>query len=137
MFIGHRECYEVSSEKLRQAIEACIHQDITVFLSGGQGQFDRMSASAVHQLKSTYPFIQNHLVIPYLNFRVFNKELFDQIIYPEGLEKYHYKAAIGRRNRYMVEQAAVAICYVQYPFGGAADTYKYATAQNVKCIHLL
>ncbi len=136
VFIGHRDCYDLCQQNLQQAVEDCIKRGITTFLSGGQGGFDRAAAGVVCRLKPVYPHIQNHLVIPYLTFRVFNKDLFDQIIYPEGLEKYHYKAAIGRRNRYMVEQSAVAICYVRHPFGGAATTYRYAEAKKLERINL-
>ena len=43
-------------------------------------------------------------------------------IYPEGFEKYHFKAAIPARNRYLVDNSAYAICYVTHDWGGAAKT---------------
>ena len=49
------------------------------------------------------PHIKNYLVIPYLSFNVYDKELFDSIIYPDGFEKYNFKSAIPARNRYMVD----------------------------------
>ena len=42
----------------------------------------------VFELKSKYPFVQNHLVIPYLSFNIFDKSIFDSIIHPEGFEKF-------------------------------------------------
>lgn len=88
-FIGHNECYGLSEDKLKEAIRELIENGVTDFLSGGQGGFDRMCGHCVYELKKEYPHINNYLVIPYLSFNVYNKELFDSIIYPDGFEKYH------------------------------------------------
>ncbi len=136
VFIGNNECFGLPKGKLEKTIIECIERGITVFLSGGQGGFDRMAAGAVHKIKSGYPNIKNVLVIPYLSFNVFNKEIFDEIIYPADFEKYHYKAAIPQRNKYMVENAEVAICYVKDFMGGAGVTYAYAKQIGLKIMEL-
>ena len=64
---------------------------VTDFLSGGQGGFDRLCSRCVYELKKEYPHINNYIVIPYLSFNVYDKELFDSIIYPDGFEKYNFK----------------------------------------------
>lgn len=38
----------------------------------------------------------------------------------------HYKAAIKKRNRWMVDQADKILAYIYRDFGGAFDTIKYA-----------
>ena len=81
-----------------------IENGIETFLSGGMGNFDWLSANILYHLKEKYPKINNILVIPYLNFNIRNKKIFDEIIYPEGFEKYHFKAAIIKRNQYLAEQ---------------------------------
>ncbi len=136
MFIGHRECYGLPETKLKQTIVECIEKGITVFLSGGQGGFDRAAAGTIYRLKEQYPYIKNSLVIPYLSFKIFDEAIFDEIIFPDGFEKYHYKAAIGQRNRYMVDHASVAICYVNQCFGGAAVTYEYAKKQHLEIVDI-
>lgn len=136
VFIGHNECYGVSVQQVEQAIINLINKGVTVFMSGGQGGFDRMCAGCVHQLKKQYPDIINCLVIPHLTFTVFDKNIFDDIIYPEGFEKYHFKAAIPARNRYMVDNAAFAICYVNHGWGGAAQTYERAIKKKLNIINL-
>ena len=135
-FIGHNECYGVKKSEIIKAIEKLIGEGVTDFISGGQGGFDRLSARCVFELKSKYPFVQNHLVIPYLSFNIFDKSIFDSIIYPEGFEKYHFKAAIPKRNQYLVQNAAYAICYVTHSWGGAAKTYEYACKMRLKIINL-
>jgi len=106
------------------------------FLSGGMGSFDWLCARAVYDLKNEYPKIKNYLVIPYLTFNVLNRDIFDEIIYPDGFEKYHFKAAIPKRNKYLIDNSAYAICYVTHGWGGAAQTYKYAQKQNISIINI-
>lgn len=57
-------------------------------------------------------------------------------IYPEGFEKYHFKAAIPARNRYLVDNSAYAICYVTHDWGGAAKTYQRAVKKGLTIIKL-
>ncbi len=136
LFIGHSECYGLTRQRVEEAIIQLIEKGVTDFLSGGQGGFDRLCAGCVHSLKKQYPHIVNCLVIPYLNFNIIDKDIFDEIIYPEGFEKYHYKAAIPARNKYMVDNAAFAICYVNNGWGGAAQTYGKAIKKKLNVINL-
>ncbi len=131
-FIGHRECWGVEKEEVRAAVIDLIEKGVNIFLSGGMGGFDGMCARVVYELKEKYPHIQNILVIPYLTFNVWNKELFDEILYPDGFEKYHFKAAIPARNKFMVDNSAYAICYVTHGWGGAAQTYERAKKKGLK-----
>ena len=110
VFIGHNECYGLLKDELEKVIIKCINNGATRFLSGGQGGFDRICATTVFKLKKEYPQIKNVVVIPYLNFNVFKKEIFDEIIFPNNFEKYHYRAAIPQRNKYMVKHSDIAIC---------------------------
>ena len=136
VFIGHNECFGLKESDLVNIIKKCIEDGFTHFISGGQGGFDRKCAYTVFHIKQQYPNIKNVLVIPYLDFKVFNKEIFDEIIYPEGFEKYHYKAAILQKNRYMVRESQFAICYVGHKWGGAYATYRFASKCGLKIFNL-
>lgn len=135
-FIGHNECFGVSKEQVKDAIRELIGKGVTTFLSGGQGGFDRLCGRCVYELKNDYPQINNYLVIPYLSFNIYDKELFDSIIYPDGFEKYHYKAAIPARNNFMVDNSGYAICYITHSWGGAAKTYERAKKKKLQIINL-
>ncbi|CAK7024078.1 MAG: hypothetical protein EUB_02258 [Eubacterium sp.] len=135
-FIGHKDCYSVKSEDVRTEIIKLIDAGVTDFLSGGMGSFDWMCARIVHDLKETYPQINNYLVIPYLSFHIAEESYFDSIIYPEGFEKYHFKAAIPARNKYLLDHSAYALCYVTHGWGGAAQTYERAIKKGLKIINL-
>jgi len=136
LFIGHRDCFGINRNVLEAVIENEIKNGIVYFLSGGQGDFDRISASAVYALKEKYPHIKNYLVMPYQNFNVFDREIFDEIFYPMSLNGVPYKAAIPRRNRYMVNNASTAICYIMHTMGGAGDTFFYAENKKLKIINI-
>ena len=139
VFIGNRDCYRIDKEIIEQAIIQAIESGITYFLNGGQGYFDKTCALILHGLKARYPNIRSILVIPYRDFWIFNKELFDEIIYPfePRLEPLlNYKNAIPLRNRVMVESASAAICYVKRVGGGSWKTLKYANSQNLRIIDL-
>ena len=136
MFIGHKECCHVNPDVVCEEIKKLIEKGVTDFLNGGMGKFDWMCARIVFELKKTYPHISNLLVIPYLTFNVFEEKYFDSIIYPEGFEKYHFKAAIPARNKYLVDHSAYAICYVTHSWGGAAQTFRKATENGLTIINL-
>lgn len=135
-FIGHSDCYRLSKTVVKSEIEKLINMGIYNFISGGQGSFDRICARCVYELKAQYPQIKNYLVIPYLNFRVFDKEIFDCIIYPEGFEKLHFKAAIIAKNNYLIDNSSYALCYIRHTWGGAAKTYKKAIDENLTIIDI-
>lgn len=135
-FIGHSECYGVDKARVKAEIVKLIESGVTEFYSGGMGSFDWMCAHIVYDLKKEYPHIQNYLVIPYLTFTILEKEYFDSIIYPEGFEKYHFKAAIPARNRYLVDNAKYALCYVTHGWGGAAKTLERAKKKGLTIINL-
>ena len=63
VFIGHNECYGVTSEQIKEAIVSLIDKGVTDFLSGGQGGFDRLCGRCVYEVKKQYPNINNYLVI--------------------------------------------------------------------------
>lgn len=135
-FIGHSECFGLESNRVRSEIIKLIETGVTDFYSGGMGDFDRMCARIVYELKRDYPQIHNCLVIPYLSFAVFEKEYFDSIIYPEGFEKYHFKSAIPARNKYLVDNSQYALCYITHGWGGAAQTYERAKKKGLIIVNL-
>lgn len=132
-FIGHSDCYGVDENAIRNAIIELINEGVDEFYNGGMGGFDWLCARIVYELKQEYPHIKNYIVIPYLTFNIRNKKLFDEIIYPEGFEKYFFKSAIIKRNQYLIDNSQYAICFVKHDLGsGAAKTFSYAKKQSEK-----
>ena len=82
-------------------------------------------------MKIRYPHIRSCQVLSYLpeKFDSSSDDLFDETIYPEGLETVPLRLAYLRRNRWMVEQADFLIAYVKFP-GGAKTMLEYAERKN-------
>lgn len=145
VFAGHREVYQSGIDaKIEEAINRLLQTDNEfVFFTGGMGNFDDKCASAVRSAKRRRPDlnISLALVLPYMSNRLnIDKEyyeyLYDEIIIPAELDNVHYKAAIKKRNRWMVDQADHVIAYIYREFGGALETVKYARKQGKSVINL-
>ena len=136
VFIGHSDCCGVDKEQLEMEIIKLIQRGVRCFLSGGMGGFDRLCARMIYNLKKRYPDTRNVIVIPYPNFKVFEPVLFDESEYPECLALVPYRAKTIRRNQFMVDNAAYAVCYVNYGFGGAAKTLEYAIRHGCEIIKI-
>ena len=132
VIIGHKDIGNLSETYVDMQIENLIRQGYTTFFCGGMGYFDILCAKTVHLKKSIYPDVKCLLIIPYLSFSISSKDIYDEIIYPEGFEDYYFKKALIKRNKYMVDNASLAFCYVCHTFGGAFRTYNYAEKQGLK-----
>ncbi len=135
-FIGHKDCFGLDEERVKAEIIGLIDRGIVQFLNGYMGGFDKMCARLVHGLQKDYPHIKNFAVIPYLTHKIDREDYFDEIIYPDGFEKYHFKAAIPKRNKYLVENSSAAVCYVTHDWGGAAKTLEMAYKKGLRVINL-
>ena len=65
--------------------------------------------------------------------------MFDEIINPNtsnSVSYTGYKTAIPKRNRYMVDNASTAICYVNHISGGAYKTYQLAEKKKLYIINI-
>lgn len=138
-FAGHREVYGSGvEERLSIALERLLEEDEEFyFYTGGMGEFDAMSARAVRVMKQHYPEKKIHLylVLPYMKQSVNEdkllKTLYDEIIIPMELAECHYKSAITKRNRWMIDRCSHLICFIQRDFGGAYATYQYAKKKGL------
>ncbi len=113
-----------------------------LFLTGGMGQFDDMAADAVRATKCrrSEKCIALALALPYMSNRLnidkeYDQVYYDQIIIPEELDTAYYKAAIQRRNLWMVDWTIV-IAYICRDFGGALPIVRYAQKQGKPVINL-
>ena len=122
-FFGHRDCTELDKNRVYEAIEKAINEDVDVFLVGHQGRFDRMVYACLKQLRISYPQIQVGVVFSRLPEKKDENWETGDTIFPEAVENGPPKFAIHRRNRWMLQQADAVVCYVRVPWGGA---YKFA-----------
>lgn len=144
-FAGHREVYGINVESsIEFAIESILKKDNSfIFYSGDMGEFDKMCSTAVRKAKKLHPELDIKLmvVLPYMMAKInTDKELYntlyDEIIIPMELTEAHYKSAITKRNRWIVDQSDCLIAYVYRDFGGAYATLKYACRMKKEIINL-
>lgn len=144
-FAGHREVYQANiSDKLDEAISKIVDSnDSFRFLVGGMDDFDRMCSSAVHRAKRKYPDkqISLELVLPYLTKELnenknYYESSYDDVIIPIELAGTHYKSAITKRNRWVVDKSDWLIAFVYRDFGGAYTTLRYAEKKGLQIINL-
>ena len=139
VFIGHRDCYNLSVDDVIPAIEEAINYGVVDFLNGGQGNFDNLCTEAVDSIKTKYPYIKLHLIAPYSSLKVKNEKLFDDmtLFAPEWyIEKIGFKRAIPQRNEFMIDNSSVAICYVQHTSKGSYKTLQKAVIKGLKIIYI-
>lgn len=145
-FAGHSFVFSATAEKrLKEEIEAFLADTAeATFYVGGRGEFDSMAAAAVRNAKAAHrdKKIQIYLIEPYLHANLnrdkeYNEKLYDGIIIPEELIGVHPKAAIQKRNCWMVDQADLLLAYVYRDYGGAYKTLKYAQGKGgIRIINL-
>ena len=106
---------------------------------GRNGEFDIFAASIVKRIKKELDnsSCSMTLVLPYKvkDIEYFEK-YYDDIIICEGEEKHHPKEAITKRNRWMVENCDLLVCFVERNSGGAFKAMRYANKHGVKIINL-
>ena len=150
---GHRILLMDIEKPLREVLERLVtERGVTGFYTGGVGEFDELFARTVRSMKRTDPRLRLVLVMPYLTRRLaigsaldgardggqiaratqdrigktWYEEHYDEILIPTELDGVHPKAAIGLRNRWMVDRSDIVIAALHRDFGGAAEAVRYA-----------
>lgn len=144
-FAGHREVYQANiADELDEAISRILkNDDCFRFLVGGMGDFDGMCSSAVRRAKRNYPNkqISLELILPYLTQELnenksYYEISYDDVVVPIELAGVHYKSAITKRNRWMVDKSDWMIAFVYRDFGGAYTSLRYAEKKGLQIINL-
>ena len=147
-FTGHRELdpERIPSirEDLREAIEIQIERGFTDFYNGGARGFDLLSAEEVLSLRTLYPHIRLHIIVPCegqtRGWREDDKDLYESVVTSADevkvLSPFYFNGCMQIRNRYMADNSSVCIAYVRDSRGGSADTVKYAVKQGLRVIYL-
>lgn len=139
---GHREVYKDIAETLDRIIEELItEKGVFEFWTGGMGDFDGKFASAVRAKKKQYPDVKLILIKPYFSNdlntnREYYDYLYDDVVIPDAIAGAHYKSAITKRNRWMVDYCDVIVTFVYRDHGGAYDAKKYAIKSNKTVVEI-
>ncbi len=140
-FCGHGKEWNLPidiDQRVKEKIKNLIKVGVNIFYSGGMGAFDKKCETVVRQLKRENENIQIILIIPYRTKAIdaaFQEKKYDEIIYPD-LGQVHFKAAIQKRNRWMIDNSDYLISYVRNSTGGARQSFEYAKKTNINIIEL-
>jgi len=139
---GHRDLYH--HKKAEQGLLPILSELIRTkpfveIYIGRNGEFDLFAASVVKRAQKLFGNENSvmTLVLPYLRRDVEYYELYyDNILIPKCIEKTHPKGAITKRNKWMVEESDLVICYVDHNSGGAYTAMKYAQKLGKAIVNL-
>ena len=135
---GHRDVFQNIDKELCEAVQSAVSIGCNVFYTGAMGDFDRCFSSAVRKQKKNAKLV---CVKPYMSNELntnkqYYNDMYDDIIIPDELAFEHYKSAITKRNRWMIDNSDVVIVYVIRNYGGAYDAMRYAERQNKTIIRV-
>lgn len=147
-FTGHRELPFLArrriAAKLEKAVVAQIDRGIRFFGAGGALGFDTLAAQTVLKLKKEYPDIKLILVLPCLTQargwpaedveeyeRI--KAQADKVVYTS---REYAKGCMFKRNRHLVDNSSVCICYLTKKDGGTAYTVNYARERGLEIVNV-
>lgn len=147
-FTGHRELpaeyLPEISKSLEDAVVALIEQGYCCFGAGGALGFDTLAAQTVLRLRERYPQIRLILVLPCLNqtrgwpqadIDTYEeiKRCADKVTYTS---EHYFRGCMQKRNRHLVDNSSVCICYLTKPTGGTAYTVDYARRRGLQVINI-
>lgn len=147
-FTGHREIPFLKSaaiqKRLKKTLEDLIGKGYCYFGAGGALGFDTLAAQTVLELKSKYPQIRLILVLPCLSqadrWSDKDKAVYEDIKYRADKVVYtsqeYFSGCMHKRNRHLVDNSSVCICYLTKNTGGTAYTVDYADRNGLKVINM-
>lgn len=138
-FFGHKDAPQSLYPEIKANIELLItRRNVDSFMVGNQGGFDSMVLKALRELKQIYPHICYNVVLAYMPTQKQEYELYDpaETFLPEGIETVPKRFAISWRNKWMVRESDLILCYITHSWGGAAQFVEYAKRQRKEVINL-
>lgn len=147
-FTGHREIPpEKRTEiigRLERIITSLYQKGVQYYGAGGALGFDTLAAQTILKLRKKYPDIKLILVLPCLTqtkgWKPEDVEEYERIKVQADKVTYtsqeYTKGCMFKRNRHLVDNSSVCICYLTKNSGGTAYTVSYAKIQGIEVINI-
>ena len=147
-FTGHRDLpHSESNEiknRLRNEIRRLAQRGVVYYGVGGALGFDTIAALTVLEMKAELTQLRLILVLPHPGqsdmWNEYDRKVYDDILHRADktvyMSKQYDDGCMSRRNRWLVDNSSVCICYVNRPSGGAAATAAYAIESGLEVINL-
>ena len=147
-FTGHRkippEQVDALTRQLKSTLIQLISDGYRYFGAGGALGYDTLAAQTVLELKTQYPDVKLILVLPCLSqtrgwsardIEIYEdiKNKADKVVYTS---QEYTKGCMHKRNRHLVDNSSVCVCYLTESTGGTAYTVDYARKNKLTVINL-
>ena len=135
-FFGHSDAPSTICPIIKETVIKLIKDyNVKNFYVGNNGNFDRFVIGVLRQIKEEFPQISFAVVLAYMP-KEKQSFLFNETLYPDGLEEVPPKFAIIKRNEWMLNKADYVVVYVNRVFGGAAKFKEKAEKSGKTVINL-
>ena len=148
-FTGHRELPPEEQAEIANRLECVIsaqyQKGIRYYGAGGALGFDALAARTVIRLRESCPDMKLILVLPCLTQtrgwrpedvaeyeRI--KAQADKVVYTA---QQYTRGCMHRRNRHLVDNSGVCVCYLNRDSGGTAYTVRYAKEKGLEIVNLV
>lgn len=145
-FTGHRNIPQEKhlSEALQNTIIQLINEGYCYFGAGGALGFDTIAEETVLALKTKYSHIKLILVLPCLTqaneWSIEDKKRYaeakqaaDKVVYTS---RNYYSGCMHKRNRHLVDNSSVCVCYLTKTGGGTFYTVNYTKEKGLRIINI-
>ncbi len=147
-FTGHREISADKISKLRKRLKKGVNylyiHGITTFYTGGALGFDTLAAKAVLSCRRRHSDVKLIVAVPCRDQTKYWKWLdvwrykrilraADEVVY---LSNHYHPGCMQKRNRYLVDNSCVCVCFLTKENGGTASTVQYARKRGLKIYNL-
>ncbi len=147
-FTGHRkippEQAGALGRQLKSTLIQLINDGYRYFGAGGALGYDTLAAQTVLELKTQHPDVKLILVLPCLSqtrgwsardIEIYEdiKNKADKVVYTS---QEYTKGCMHKRNRHLVDNSSVCVCYLTESTGGTAYTVDYARKNQLTVINL-
>lgn len=135
---GHHDSPDSIRPMLKQEICSVLEvEPDCCFLVGNQGRFDALALSVFKELEQRGERIDYSVVLAYLpEDKSKLPAASEHTLYPEGIETVPKRFAISWRNKWMVSQSDMVVCYIRHWTGGAGKFVELAQKKGNQIINI-
>ncbi len=129
---------------IAKSLEELYNKGIRRFITGGAIGFDTMAAIEIVELRNTHSDVEHIIAAPFAG-QELRYSPKDQIKYHDNIasadivhyiSKEYHKSAYHERNRYMLQNASILVCYYDGQSGGTMYTVNHALNLGLEIINL-
>ena len=147
-FTGHRVIpsseLPALTERLDRVLEALYLRGFRDFICGGALGFDTLAAQRILLMRTNHADVRLRLAIPCstqsARWKASDCLVYEQLLYAADetivLSRHYYEGCMYARNRYMVDNSAFCVCYLNRQKGGTMYTALYAMQEGLPLLNL-